>query len=188
MPDTRDIKERIKDRVNQGLLGQWYAVAKSIDVQPGRPHGVKALGQKLVLWREPSGTLACLEDFCPHRGAPLSRGEVHETGVACRYHGVAVAGSGTIARVPAMSSGKIDSAAAAARLVALLPRPSRSISMANKSGAKLQLPRLTSKAAVNLLAALLLAAAALLFGLSREQASQNGLHDARPHHDDRRAL
>jgi phenylpropionate dioxygenase-like ring-hydroxylating dioxygenase large terminal subunit len=102
MADTRDIKERIKDRVNQGLLGQWYAVAKSVDVQPGRPHAVKALGQSLVLWREPDGKVSCVEDYCPHRGAPLSRGIVHDIGIACRYHGVVVDRAGTIARVPAM--------------------------------------------------------------------------------------
>jgi len=88
--------------------------------------------------------------------------------------------AGLIARLPAMSSGTIDSAAAAARLVALLPARTRSIKLPTKPGAKLHLPRLTSKTAVTLLAVLLLAATALLFAMSREQASQNGLHDA-PH-------
>ena len=97
-----DITERIEARVNQGLLGQWYAVCKSVQVQPGRTHPVKALGQRLVLWRDEAGKLACLEDFCPHRGAPLSRGEVKEGLLACRYHGVAIDPTGTIARVPAM--------------------------------------------------------------------------------------
>ena len=102
MADGHAMTERIEDRVNQGLLGQWYPVCKSVQVQPGKPHAVKALGQGLVLWRDDTGKLACLEDFCPHRGAPLSRGEVKEGLIACRYHGVAVNSSGVIARVPAM--------------------------------------------------------------------------------------
>jgi phenylpropionate dioxygenase-like ring-hydroxylating dioxygenase large terminal subunit len=97
-----DLTERIEARVNQGLLGQWYAVCKSVQVQPGRPHPVKVLGQSLVLWRDDAGKLACVEDFCPHRGAPLSRGEVKEGLIACRYHGVAIDPAGSIARVPAM--------------------------------------------------------------------------------------
>ncbi len=102
MTDSHEMTERIEARVNQGLLGQWYAVTKSVQVQPGQPTAVKALGQDLVLWRDDQGKLNCLEDFCPHRGAPLSRGEVKEGFIACRYHGVAVDGSGDIARVPAM--------------------------------------------------------------------------------------
>lgn len=102
MAQSQEMTARIEDRVNKGLLGQWYAVCKSVQVQPGQPFAVKALGERLVLWRDEVGKLNCLEDFCPHRGAPLSRGEVQEGLIACRYHGVAVAGSGTIARVPAM--------------------------------------------------------------------------------------
>ena len=93
---------RIEERVNKGLLGQWYAVCKSVQVQQAKPHAVTALGERLVLWRDAAGKLACLEDFCPHRGAPLSRGIVEDGWLACRYHGVCVDGTGTIARVPAM--------------------------------------------------------------------------------------
>ena len=102
MAQLQDMTERIEQRVNQGLLGQWYAVCKSVQVQPGRPHAVKALGERLVLWRDDAGKLNCVEDYCPHRGAPLSRGEVKDGLLACRYHGVAIEGSGAIARVPAM--------------------------------------------------------------------------------------
>jgi phenylpropionate dioxygenase-like ring-hydroxylating dioxygenase large terminal subunit len=97
-----DKKTLIEERVNTGLLGQWYPVAKSVEVKGTRPHGVKALGQKLVLWRDGTGKINCLEDFCPHRGAPLSYGEVHEGNIGCRYHGVIVDGEGVVVRVPAM--------------------------------------------------------------------------------------
>ncbi|MBK5960416.1 (2Fe-2S)-binding protein [Rhodoplanes elegans] len=99
---STDLKDRIERRINQGLLGQWYAAAKSVQVKPGRPHGVAILGRNLVLWRDAAGKVKCLEDFCPHRGAKLSRGEVHEGNIACRYHGVILDGTGTIVQVPAM--------------------------------------------------------------------------------------
>jgi phenylpropionate dioxygenase-like ring-hydroxylating dioxygenase large terminal subunit len=97
-----DIRQRIDDLVERGLLDQWYAVAKSVQVKTGRPHAVKALGRNLVLWRDRGGALKCLEDYCPHRGAPLSRGEVLGDDIACRYHGVRLDGTDTIVRVPAM--------------------------------------------------------------------------------------
>ncbi len=55
-----------------------------------------------MLWRDSEGKLHCLEDYCPHRGARLSRGEVNQDHISCRYHGVTLDGSGTIVRVPAM--------------------------------------------------------------------------------------
>jgi len=97
-----DLNERIEQRVNQGLLGQWYVVAKSSDLKASQPLGVERLGRRLVLWRDAAGAAHCVEDYCPHRGAPLSRGLVIDGQLSCRYHGVVVDGTGRIARVPAM--------------------------------------------------------------------------------------
>ena len=94
--------QRIEARVNSGLLGHWYIAAKSAQVKQNAPHGTEVLGQPVVLWRDKAGKAHALEDFCPHRGAKLSRGEVHEGNIACRYHGVTLDGAGTILRVPAM--------------------------------------------------------------------------------------
>ena len=63
-----EMKARIEERVNVGLRDMWYPVAKSVEVRSDRPYGVQALGQKLVLWRKADGSIACIEDFCPHRG------------------------------------------------------------------------------------------------------------------------
>jgi phenylpropionate dioxygenase-like ring-hydroxylating dioxygenase large terminal subunit len=97
-----DMRDRIESRVNQGLLGRWYIAAKSVQIQPGAPFGTTMLGKRLVLWRDATRAVRALEDFCPHRGAPLSRGVVHEGNIACRYHGVVLDGAGKILRVPAM--------------------------------------------------------------------------------------
>ena len=53
--------------------------------------GVQLLGEQLVLFRDKQGTMHCLGDVCPHRGAPLHRGwvaqaEGHDC-VVCPYHG-----------------------------------------------------------------------------------------------------
>ncbi|MCB1313876.1 MAG: aromatic ring-hydroxylating dioxygenase subunit alpha [Sedimentitalea sp.] len=97
-----DKKSLIEARVNEGLRGQWYPVAKSVEIKATRPYGAMVLGEKLVLWRDGKGKINCIEDFCPHRGAPLSYGEIHEGNIGCRYHGVIVDGEGVVVRVPAM--------------------------------------------------------------------------------------
>ena len=55
-------KNQVEERLTTGILGQWYAVAKSVQVKRDRPHSVKALGRNLVLWRDTQGKLNCLED------------------------------------------------------------------------------------------------------------------------------
>ena len=55
-------KDQVEERLTMGILGQWYAVAKSVQVKRDRPHAVKALGRHLVLWRDTGGRLHCLED------------------------------------------------------------------------------------------------------------------------------
>lgn len=99
---SAEMKERIEQRVNEGLRNQWYPVAKSVEIRADRPYGAQVLGRKLVLWRTEDGAVQCIEDYCPHRGAPLSYGEIHGNHVGCRYHGVVVDGTGTVQRVPAM--------------------------------------------------------------------------------------
>lgn len=97
-----NLEQRIEQRINQGLLGQWYVVAKSADLKPGQPLAATRLGRRLVLWRDGNGKAHCVEDYCPHRGAPLSRGLVIDGQLTCRYHGVVVDGEGRIAKVSAM--------------------------------------------------------------------------------------
>ena len=101
MSEMSDV-ERVERRVNTGLLGQWYVVAKSVEVGVHKPYAAKALGRDLVLWRGADGQVRCLDDRCPHRGAPLSLGEILEGNLACRYHGVTLDGTGRVLRVPAM--------------------------------------------------------------------------------------
>jgi len=96
------LKDRVEKRLNQGLLGQWYVIAKSTQIQPGGHMAVKALSRDLVLWRGADGALRCTEDYCPHRGAPLSHGKVKGCNLACAYHGIEMDGEGVVVKVPAL--------------------------------------------------------------------------------------
>lgn len=92
--------ERLEQAVNLGLRGRWYCVAASREVRADPLH-VRRLGEDLVLWRDTSGTVHCIEDRCPHRGARLSQGRVAGEYIACPYHGIELDGLGVIRRVPA---------------------------------------------------------------------------------------
>jgi len=107
-----NLNERVEDRVNQGLLGQWYVVAKSADIAQGTPVAVQALGRALVLWRAANSQLCCIEDRCPHRGARLSLGRIFGNDISCRYHGVTLDRAGSIVSVPAMGRCGLEGRAA----------------------------------------------------------------------------
>jgi phenylpropionate dioxygenase-like ring-hydroxylating dioxygenase large terminal subunit len=64
----------------------WQPVALSKAVQD-LPRRVRILGEGLVVFRDQSGRVGCLELHCPHRGTSLEFGLVSEQGIRCCYHG-----------------------------------------------------------------------------------------------------
>ena len=61
---------------------------------------VEITGQCLVFFREASGKLSALEDRCPHRLLPLSKGKKIGDTIQCGYHGMTFDGTGACVRVP----------------------------------------------------------------------------------------
>jgi phthalate 4,5-dioxygenase len=51
------------------------------------PVRVKLLGERLVAFRDTSGRVGLLEEFCPHRRVSLWLGRNEEDGLRCAYHG-----------------------------------------------------------------------------------------------------
>lgn len=51
------------------------------------PMAIKIMGEDLVVFRDFSGQIGCLELHCPHRGTSLEFGLVSEKGIRCCYHG-----------------------------------------------------------------------------------------------------
>ncbi|CPR12697.1 methylesterase [Mycobacterium bohemicum DSM 44277] len=72
--------------------GNWYAFAASRDVRAGRPFGVQVAGVELVAWRDRLGRLRIGPRSCPHLGADLATGTVHDGALICRWHGLALGG------------------------------------------------------------------------------------------------
>ena len=51
------------------------------------PVRVKILGEKLLAFRDTSGKLGLIDEFCAHRGVSLWFGRNEENGLRCPYHG-----------------------------------------------------------------------------------------------------
>ena len=77
----------------------WY-VACTPDEIDDKPLGRRICGESMVFYRGPEGRAAALEDFCPHRGAPLSLGSVVEGKLVCGYHGLEMGCDGKTIAMP----------------------------------------------------------------------------------------
>lgn len=89
---------------NPELRNHWHAVATDIEVTNG-VIGRQLLGQKLVLYKDASGTLNVAPDRCPHREAPLSAGEVKDGALVCCYHGWSFGEAGKCISIPSADQG-----------------------------------------------------------------------------------
>jgi phenylpropionate dioxygenase-like ring-hydroxylating dioxygenase large terminal subunit len=77
----------------------WYMAAWSHEV--GEPLlRRRLLGHAILLYRLADGSVAALDDRCPHRFAPLSLGTRNGDEVTCAYHGLTFDGSGACVRNP----------------------------------------------------------------------------------------
>ncbi|MSQ51153.1 MAG: aromatic ring-hydroxylating dioxygenase subunit alpha [Betaproteobacteria bacterium] len=79
----------------------WYPAIWSKDLIQGELLSRTYLGRPVVLFRSESGLPVAMDDLCPHRFAPLSRGKMLPGNVIrCMYHGLEFDASGQCVRNP----------------------------------------------------------------------------------------
>ena len=96
------------------LYNAWYVAAFSKEVTAQSPFSRMLLDRPVVLYRDGSGAAVALDDRCPHRFAPLSRGRVVDGALECPYHGLRFASTGKCIFNP-HGDGRIPSAAGVRR-------------------------------------------------------------------------
>ncbi len=77
----------------------WY-VAASADEIKEKPFARMICNERLVFYRDATGKVVGLQDFCPHRGAPLSLGYVCNGNLVCGYHGLEMGCNGKTVAMP----------------------------------------------------------------------------------------
>lgn len=81
------------------IKNAWYVACMPDDFQE-KPLGRKICGESMVFYRGAEGQAVALEDFCPHRGAPLSLGFVKDGNLVCGYHGLEMGCEGKTIAMP----------------------------------------------------------------------------------------
>ena len=86
--------------MSEYLRNAWYMAAWVKEVPPAGFLSRRLLDRKWLVWRESSGRWAMIEDRCPHRFVPLSRGTFADGRIACGYHGLTFDGTGNCVHNP----------------------------------------------------------------------------------------
>ncbi|ETA50285.1 aromatic ring-hydroxylating dioxygenase subunit alpha [Ponticoccus alexandrii] len=90
--------------MTQFVRNAWYVAAWSSEIDD-QLRRFTILGDHIVIFRKSDGTVAALEDRCPHRLLPLSKGKRIGDTVQCGYHGLTFdASTGMCTRVPGQTN------------------------------------------------------------------------------------
>ena len=72
------------------LMREYWIPALMSSELPGPdsdPVRVRLLGENLIAFRDTTGTVGLIDNYCPHRRASLFFGRNEESGIRCVYHG-----------------------------------------------------------------------------------------------------
>ena len=81
------------------LRNSWYVAALSSDIEANLT-ARRILGENMVLYRTVAGEPVALDDSCPHRRLPLSKGRLLNDNIECGYHGLQFNRSGQCVAAP----------------------------------------------------------------------------------------
>lgn len=70
------------------LMNTWYCAGWSNSVDDSSIVSITMLGRSLVMFRDENCAIAALDNQCPHRFAPLDRGQLCSGQLKCGYHGL----------------------------------------------------------------------------------------------------
>ena len=85
----------------------WYPIAWSREVKPGKAFASSFAGDPIVIVRKKDGHVFALEDRCAHRQVPLSKGVVQGDAIRCCYHGWSYNAAGKCVDVPYLGKYKL---------------------------------------------------------------------------------
>ena len=77
----------------------WYVAGWSSEFD-GELRRVTILEENIVMFRNSSSKVIALEDRCPHRMLPLSKGKLIGDDIQCGYHGMTFDWEGKCVRIP----------------------------------------------------------------------------------------
>jgi len=89
------------------LRNLWYMAGLAAPLKRGALRREMLLGEPVLIGRMKDGQVFALRDICPHRGVPLSAGQVMaDNTVQCPYHGWQFKADGQCSLIPSLVGGE----------------------------------------------------------------------------------
>ena len=89
--EQNELLTRTNKGTAMGALFRRYWIpallARELSEPDGEPVRIKLLGENLIAFRDTSGKIGLIDEFCAHRGVSLWFGRNEEGGIRCPYHG-----------------------------------------------------------------------------------------------------
>ena len=84
------------------IKNTWYVACSLAELEAlgDKPLGRTICNEKMAIFKAVDGKVAAVEDFCPHRGAPMSLGKACKNGLRCGYHGLEMGADGKVVHMP----------------------------------------------------------------------------------------
>lgn len=101
---SRKAAQSLADRDTPFLANCWYVAAFSSELAVDALKPRTLLGRPVVMFRDGEGRPHALDDRCPHRSFPLSRGRLEQGTITCGYHGLRYGADGRCVGIPGQSA------------------------------------------------------------------------------------
>lgn len=102
-----DLVDRAEIEVKLELLKNvWYMAMLSSELKAGKMKSCVMMNEPIVFFKNKKGEVKALRDICPHRGIPLSYGQLKGDEVECPYHGWKFDGAGVCTEIPSLCPGQ----------------------------------------------------------------------------------
>jgi len=108
-PQENDLLCRVEGDAPMGAIMRrhWLPalLREEVPQSDGDPVRVRLLGEDLLAFRDSTGKVGLIGEFCPHRNASLFYGRNEACGLRCLYHGWKIATDGTVLEMSSEPTG-----------------------------------------------------------------------------------
>ena len=102
LPPKTDFMSTLSEQEKFDL--QWYVIGTPKTISSNKPYQATVWDKNYAVWRNvTTGEYYAIDDACPHKGASLAHGKIHNQCVICPYHGYEYDGNGTLVTVPGIN-------------------------------------------------------------------------------------